>query len=152
MLLMMKNLTNLTKELSQDDQDSFKQNLLIYRELIRQGNNLTKFLDTAGQILGSIDKIEKYRRAFDVARTVLLSGWSSRLAREDWNFGPDFDAELFVSKIFEAREKELKQKLIHTHNKLERKMILDELDNLYKTATEVLKRQSDTIMSISRNI
>jgi hypothetical protein len=62
-------LNNLSKELSSAGsglESSFKENLQIYRELIRQGDDLMNFLDPAADVLGRIEEIEKYRRAFDV--------------------------------------------------------------------------------------
>ncbi len=51
-----------------DQVASFKENLQIYRELIKQGNNLMNFLEPAADILDRIEDIEKYRRAFDVIK------------------------------------------------------------------------------------
>ncbi len=67
-------LDTISKELFMDklsEQESFKQNLPIYREIIKQGGNLMDFLEpTTLEILSNIGDMEKYRRAFDVTDVV----------------------------------------------------------------------------------
>jgi hypothetical protein len=63
-------LVDFNKELFEDDlseQNFFKENLEIYREIIKQGKDLIKFLQPPTiSILSNIEKMERYRRAFDV--------------------------------------------------------------------------------------
>ena len=62
-------LENLNKELSNDESEQtfFQDNLHIYKEIIKQGKDLTEFLEPPTiNILSSIANMERYRRAFDI--------------------------------------------------------------------------------------
>ena len=62
---------NLVKELPESEQGHFQENMQIYKELVKQGNDLMNFLEVpAITVLSGIKEMEKYRRAFDVTKPV----------------------------------------------------------------------------------
>jgi hypothetical protein len=90
--------------------------------------------------------------------------WSSPTNRDDWNFGPDVDVELFLLKVFANLERHYKRQLAVLSTKIdgqqkpsERDMrelqdLFSKLQELYSTMSRTLKKQADTVMTISRNI
>ncbi len=91
-------------------------------------------------------------------------GTSSPLNRDDRNFGPDVDIELFLLKVFANLERHYKRQLTVLSAKIdglqkpsERDMqelqhLFSNLQLLYSTMSKTLKKQADTVMTISRDI